>query len=476
MGGKSYLYLTGKTRVVISEWLPFGENNIIALSKKLETDTSRDAPSILTEVIDPEPQEMLFETDSIPTIIHVINSREGEMVEFKATVSYEETNADIQEERFGVHVDSLGRIFYGMGIMEAEGKRGRYSIDAVSAILADVVHDSSRMLNTIVSKYHKRLLELIYFNEPLQRDKFFLVFSEAFDPELNEDELRRFTPGILELKQVLGSIKSITTLKDGTILIIGIQGAVAVGEHSFEHEETLLMYAFLKSIENALNNSLARMWRAWDMSEELKGLVFSSRGRGVTSLREVNQAISELQSDVSIIKSIFQYLQSTIGSLSDAMVTRNTENPLWDILNMKENLEILDRRVRDAMPVAEALSREVDSLANAGNTLLDASISNVMDAVKENTRRYVAIGEALELLEIGIFGVYAIELLHILFQYSGLEEDLLKIIFLGLPATFWLIIIVGIGGIFLAWYLMKWTKRRILNGKTAKIVSSNMER
>jgi hypothetical protein len=460
MENKSFLYLTGKTRIIVSEWVPFGENNIISLSKKLETETSRDAPSILTEVIDPEPREMLFETDSIPTIIHVLNSSEGQFVEFRCTVSYEETNADIQEEHFGVHVDSLGRIFYGFDIIEAGGMRERYSVDAISAILADIVHDSSRMLNTIVSKYHKRLLELIYFNEPLQRDKFFLIFSEGIDPKMSKDALLGFTSGILELKQVLGAIQKIVTLKDGTLLILGTNGVIAIGEKSFNYEETLTTFAFLKSIENALDNSLARMWRSWDASEELKEKVFAPQ-KGTPPLRELSREISELQSDVSIIRSIFKYLRETIGRMRE-LVASKTFGELGELLDINGILDVLDRRVEDAIPVAEALSREVDSLANAGNTLLDASISNVMDAVRENTRRYVAIGEALELLEVGIFGVYIVELLHILFQYSGIEGELLNLHILGLPITFWLIITIGIGGVFFGWYLMKWTKRRIL--------------
>ncbi|NJD99534.1 hypothetical protein E3E26_07020 [Thermococcus sp. LS1] len=402
---------------------------------------------------------MIFRTESIPTVIQVIKSEEGTSIEFKCTVSYKETNADIQEEHFGVHVDNLGRIVYGLELLEAEGVRDKYSLDDIAAVVADVVHDSSQMLNTVVSKYQKRLLELIYFNEPLHRDKFFLVFAEGIEPDLDEEGLRKFLPGMLELRQIVSSIIDIKTLNDGTLLIIGTQGLIIIGRNSYRYERVLLAYAFVRSIENSLDNALARLWRSWDMSEELKNNILSSKG--MVSLREVNKKISELQSDVSIVGSVFTYLQETLSSLEEPLSTIDDEE-LQSILRIQERLGVLRRRVEDAIPVADTLAREVDSLVNVANTLLDNSIARVMNAVEENTKRYVAIGEALELLEVGIFGVYVVELLHIALQYSGIEEELLGITILGLSLAFWAILTIGIGGIALAWYLLKRTKRKIL--------------
>ncbi|WP_297438704.1 hypothetical protein [Thermococcus sp.] len=459
MEAKSYIHLLGRTRILITEWLPFGENTILELSRKLETESGEGTHSILTEVIDPEPQEMIFRTDSIPTVIQVIRSEESRSIDFKCAVAYSETNADIQEEHFGVHVDNLGRIIYGLELLEAGGSRGRYSIDNVSSVIADLVHDSSKMLNTVISKYQKRLLELIYFNEPLHRDKFFLVFAEGMEPNMDDDSLMQFLQGVLELKQVLSSIKTVKTLEDGTLMILGAQGVIAVGENAFEYEQVLLTYAFMKSIENSLENALARLWRSWDMSEELKDSVFSKEG--TNSLREINRRISELQSDVSIVTSVFRYIKDTLSSLSSVILELRGDS-VYDLLGIDGRLEILRRRVEDAIPVAETLSREVEILVSVADTLLDNSIVKLMDAVEENTKRYVAIGEALELLEVGIFGVYAVELIHIALQYSGIEEDLMRFSFLGLSLAFWTILTIGLGGIIFAWYLLKLTKKRVM--------------
>jgi hypothetical protein len=457
---KHYLYFTGRTRILITEWIPFGENTIMELSRKLEADRSTSTPSILTEVIDPEPEEMIFRTRSIPTVIQVIKSKEGEVVEFKCTVSYAETNADIQEEHFGVHVDNMGRIIYGLELLEADGLRGKYSVDSVSAVLADLTHDSSRMLNTVVSKYQQRLLELIYFNEPLHRDKFFLVFAEGIEPNLDVSDFAPGTPYLLELQQILGHVYDATVLDEGILLFRGANGIVIVGEDSFKYERQLLNYAFLKSIENSLDNALARMWRSWDITEELKNAIFSKEGGG--SLRDVNRKINELQSDVSIVNSVFSYLKNTLSSL-EGIIDSLSESPLYIYLEMGERFNVLKRRVDDAIPVAATLSREIEGLVSVANSLLDSSMARLMDAVEENTKKYVAIGEALELLEIGIFGVYIVELLHIILQYGRFEEDLINTELLGVSLALWIITSIGIGGIVLAWYLLRLTKRRVLS-------------
>nr|MDO8082970.1 hypothetical protein [Candidatus Freyarchaeota archaeon] len=112
-------------KLVMSEWIPFGHNHIIAFNEQLDS-VKKVKGSLLTDMIDKSPETSTFKTPPVLTEVDVINFDIDEFVNFKAKICYPE--AVEQEEEFAVHVDSSGRVIYGVEMVKIGGKKNSYPL------------------------------------------------------------------------------------------------------------------------------------------------------------------------------------------------------------------------------------------------------------------------------------------------------------------------------------------------------------
>lgn len=124
------------------------------------------------------------------------------------------------------------------------------------------------------------------------------------------------------------------------------------------------------------------------------------------------------------------------------------------------------RRLIYRIAEIENILKSNDSLATSLTRLLTTISEDlerkIANQLAENTKYQVAIGEAMEVLEIGIFGVYALEAAHILLLTSGKDEILHHIKILGFPLEFWIILVVTILGVYVGKIVIEYRKKKVL--------------
>jgi membrane protein implicated in regulation of membrane protease activity len=355
-------------------------------------------------------------------------------------------------------VDVSGCVIYGLDLWESDNQGEMHSMDNISKISADLVYDSSKMMDTLLSNNQKRLLDLVYLCQSRTRDKFLVVTAKEFAPDIGIKEHMARPEYVAEMNQVINSVIGTHELVDGRIFI-GETGAILISDNYQRYEGALTLYSLFRGLEIFIMNTHARFWMA---SDTMKGIEERILHEETESVAEVMEEISELSADVSMFNAILGHIDDSLKGLDRALLQAEGETgkAFIEILGLKEALDDMHARVQDAEKVILNLRTEVENLRNLSSTLSEKEMKGVFEALNENTAHNVAIGEALELLEAGIFGVYLIELLHISILFSGREHDLMEHELFHLPYAFWIVILGGVLGVYFGWTLLQRMKRK----------------
>ena len=167
-------------KTYISEYIPFGTNHIIAFNDELDS-LSDVKEGLMTSIIDTEPTRATFPIDERLIKVTVTDYDPNDYVIFDASIVYEEVVEQIEE--ICVYVDTYGRVIYGCQIDEIDGDKTKFSIDRLTRVFADIILDTSKMINGLLSTYQRRLLDLVYFGTPEFRNKFTILLARSIEPD-----------------------------------------------------------------------------------------------------------------------------------------------------------------------------------------------------------------------------------------------------------------------------------------------------
>ena len=146
----------GDVRLLIGEWVPFGDNAVASMMDKLGCQ-DRVQGGFFSDVIDSFPAEERLETPSGLTGVRILEFDLLNFVNFEADINFAEDEGIVQVENFGTHVRSDGFVLYGIKI-EAIMDHGadNVSLDLMSRLLMDIQNDSTRIIDSLVSEYQRR--------------------------------------------------------------------------------------------------------------------------------------------------------------------------------------------------------------------------------------------------------------------------------------------------------------------------------
>ena len=134
----------------ISEWIPFGQNAISTLNSTLDSVKGvRD--SLMTGKVDEAPETSEFSMKPFFTRVILEDFDRYDWIKFSAHIEYEEAVEQIR--RVGVHVDKSGFVNYALRLDKVIGLDSNFPLDAVSAVLADVVEDTSIMMEALLTQF-----------------------------------------------------------------------------------------------------------------------------------------------------------------------------------------------------------------------------------------------------------------------------------------------------------------------------------
>ena len=112
---------------------------------------------------------------SIPlTSVDILDYTLANHIDFEAEIRFKEKTGVIQVETFGISLNGEGTCFYGMQI-EAVVNRIKNCISIyhisrilhyhIFRILVDVQHDSSEIIDSLISQYQKNILDIIFMGD-----------------------------------------------------------------------------------------------------------------------------------------------------------------------------------------------------------------------------------------------------------------------------------------------------------------------
>jgi len=463
---RSHLNLTGSPYILLTEWIPLAVNNVAQLMEKLEALEGKTC--IVTDQIDKDPESTIFEMNPSRFRVSVIRYKLTDYVELMATIGEGESAKDL-----GVHVDASGRISYGVRLAESKGEVERHSLDSLARIISDLNTDTSKLMDVMLSNYQRRLLDLIYYSESIQRDKFTSILSSGIEPEVDLDELLTNPAYHGELRQIVHTIdeKKTGTIGEGETLILGTNGAIVISKDPRKYEKVMYFYSLLKGIEATQNNTFARIGLAWD---DINALHKKLKRKGIT--HQDQEQIASLMGNISLLEAVLTYIKKTLQQIDSEIpaltpTMSDDEKHLMEMLEVNDVLGEIRLRIDDAFFVLQDLEKEVIGLSTFASTLHEGELRKVFNALRENTAHSVAIGYALEMLEALIFGVYFIEVMNFIIIYSNGEDWLTMQSWIpGVSRGALLIVFTGVITILLAWRLIKYMHDRTFDRIRKKLV------
>lgn len=432
-----------EVKLLISEWIPFGHNHIIAFNQQLDS-VKKVKGSLLTDMVDDSPETSTFKTPPVLTEVDVLNFDIDEYVNFKAQIHYPE--AVKQEEEFGVHVDSSGRVIYGIEMVTIDNEKELFSMDRLTRIIADIVDDSSKMMNTLVSSFQRRLLNLIYYGQAEVRNKFVFMISSDISPKLKKAE--EYLDGEAlqnEIDQVVETVYKVKNLKNKGIIFLGTNGVILVSNNSSEYDEILYVASFLFSFDLLQRNLFSRLQMLYDANQDTRKLILQASKFDPRAIDKMQSSLSELSATVVLMNEIISYMHNSVVTVKKEWEELRekigeTQRELAEFFGIENLFSTSGDRIKDVELIVHGLQDEISGLQGLATVTSERQMRKIYETLQENTRSMDEMirssektGSAINFLQWIIAGSIAYQIVAVfsgLSPYSYLDP---LMILLGLP-------------------------------------------
>ncbi len=429
------IYLS-QVKVLISEWLPFGSNHLAALNYKLGSH-ERVQSAKFTQEIDCSPSGTLVEIPESLTLVKVRDYQLADYVDFEAISHLPEDPEIVQVEEFAVHINSLGYVRYGLEILAINDRHyDKVSLDHLPRLLVDVLQDSTKIMDTLLTNYQKSLLDLVFQGKSQFRDKYFFILAKdlhCFEQKDNESmasEMMRILtqPNYQdELNQVTEEVKETAIFQDGTVLILGSHGSILVTPTPEKYAQLISDFLFAMDIEIFLNNFFTRLFL---MNDELKDIQKLIKNCEVdpTAVSTVQKMLSRTSSDAILMSEVRGYLEEAMEQFEEDVQKRysNCPSDMQEILQTLRIIEMskgLKIRIQDIQKIIQGTKECLKGLSQIIEVINERQMRRIQEALSNNTRSLEDItktnersGMSLRILEIILAGSLAFNIMD---QFTG---------------------------------------------------------
>ncbi|MHA1893677.1 MAG: hypothetical protein ACTSX4_04160 [Candidatus Helarchaeota archaeon] len=427
------LILLYKPKIIIGEYIPFGINQMVNLNNKLGS-VQKIKGALLTSVIDEEPIESTFNTEDVCSSVWVEEFDLTRFVKFRAEVHFPEDEGIIQEEQFGVYVNEDGSIIYGCKLLSLNQKdirKHHVSIDHLTRVLGDLVEDSSSLIQTILSNFQNQVLQIIYNNHEIERNKFLVLISEDYNlPQNDAHQMKAadFQDGEdyeNELNQILKEFLKGLDLPEGGFFFLGTEGMVLISKEHKKYQKILGTYVTIASLDLYLANFFQKIWTLFDSCKEIRDTILGLIELNAKLISEIQASLSNIYNEIILLNSIIPYLKNS------TLHFRNNLNEVQSLTDMKYFLDFLDmekyftnleRRSEDIDNLMQALQHEVHGVQEIFNSLSERQMRKLTETTQESIRSLESIAKTsdrqsatLDIIEMILAGSIAFDLVQTLF-------------------------------------------------------------
>ena len=412
----SEMFVTKNMRAMVTEWIPFGANQIVGLNDRLGA-LDRCQGGFFTNQTDDNPTDTALETGSDVTNVKILDFDYIRFTNFEANINYAEAEGIIQVEFFGMHLNVSGNVIYGMEI-EAIGARQKddISIDELSRLLVDVHQDSSEIMDDLLTPYQRILIDMVYSGDAPNRPKYNMLICDELCPYLPANMYIDRSERECELKQVLGDLFSATDLGDDHMLILGRAGCLFAGNKAKDYDSFIVVYLLLMSLDGFLKCYFSRTFRT-DVTISQSYDLVEVIDEDPNNLQKLREQLSEVSKELILLKAILDFMTVSHNNVVLPEAPDEELDPvgsaLYNKLNMKTLHHDLGLRLTDLVKLINGADSKTKILTQTSNTLTRRSMANTVNSIDANYQALVAAaaaderasvaGEIMELIFAGSF-------------------------------------------------------------------------
>ncbi|NVM29384.1 MAG: hypothetical protein HWN65_11140 [Candidatus Helarchaeota archaeon] len=411
-------------RIFIAEYIPFGSNHIIAFNDELDS-LGAVQGGLLTSLIDKEPRKCTFMVTDDLTTVKVRRFDPNDFIQFEAAITFENIGGVEQLEDFGVHIDASGRVIYGCELIELVGKRDKHSLDNISRVIADLVTDSSEIMQNLLTTYQRRLLDLVYFNEPMNRNKFIILTGRYIDPVEPAKYFVHEADYKNELNQIIKQAYYGRDFSNGDKCFFGSEGLIIIARNLEPYEELLAIIGFFQGLDIFQKNYFSKMFMLWDEVRDARILVDKS-SIDPNAIGEAQVILSSVSSAVVLMTELLRFMQTAVNLVArefDQLKGPDEKLPpvqeeLSYFIQLDDTVKKASIRIEDAELIVRGLKDEITGVNGLITTLSERQMRQMNEALKDSitsmdemTRSSERTGVALNILEVVLTGAIAFDIL-----------------------------------------------------------------
>lgn len=387
------VFLT-KTKVVIGEWLPFGHNQVATLGYKINSPYVEQNIKFLHQDIASQNQSVV-EVPHPLVSIKVYDSDLKSYVDFAAHSKLPEDPEINQVEKFAVHINYTGQVRYALDVLAINNMpQNNIIMDYLPRLLFDVEQSSTVIMNTLLTAYQKKLLDVLFYEKFDNRNKYDFIIAEdiffddkehTFEEKLNI--LQRDNSCKSEISQITNNIQKIFILDDkNSTLVVGNKGAIFIGHHE-KYEFFIADFVFLMSVEVFLEQFFTRLFLLKDDLEQARRLSNFCE-RNPQELGELQQTISKLRNDAILLEEIWLHLENSVSEfrkkIHKVMVKDTTG--VYQKFNFAKKVDILHIRIKELQKTIAGTQKHLEGLSNIADVVNEKQLRHLQESLSRNTK------------------------------------------------------------------------------------------
>jgi len=371
----------------ISEWVPFGQNAISTFNDSIDS-VKGVKSSLLTGSVDEEPDTSKFEIEPKFTRVFLEDYDKYNWIKFKAFVEYPEEVEQVEE--LATHVDKAGFVNYSLTLEEVSGRTSHFSLDETSHIIADLIEDTSDMIDALLTQFQRRALRSVYGRTPF-RTKFVVATTSALLPERptamdyhdREDQEN-------EINQIIGIAYDFFDLPPTGKVILGTNGVILITLRPERFHEVLNFYSFIRSLQLFQSTFFARLRQMWDTVKEIRRTILNLKKEEDLAIME--QELSELSANIVLIEELANIMDASTSDMkriwAEHSGTLDMDNKqLAQRFGIEREIVVVHEKIQDMTGVAGGLVDEIGGLRDMVQTLAEKRMREVSKLMADNVQQ-----------------------------------------------------------------------------------------
>ena len=377
---------------MIGDWIPYGSNQTVALNEKLGS-SERIQGGMFTGVIDSNPETMAIEVDAGLASVDIMNYDVTGFMTFNAEIHFAEELGIVQVEHFGVHVSEDGCVLYGLAVEAINDRRSdMVSLDHLCRLVADVITDSSRLMDGLLFRKQKMLMDVAYNRLSENRLKFQIVCARAIVPKLRAKDYLDGGDFENEFRQVVGDVHSAHDITSEDILVIGQNGMFLIGPRCEDYDDELLEFLSLMSRSVFLDDFFLQTFLLADDLKRLRMMIVRYK-EDPSSIDRIRRELSRAGQYAILAKEILMYLKESLLLSAENKAKHGRtgrDSPLNAIvrgaLKLDECTTVLMSRICDLAKNVDGATYTLQSLREMMDVAAEAQAFRFAECMSQNTK------------------------------------------------------------------------------------------